>query len=118
MEQSDIYRVRLLPHQLKFYKAVIDRHIKEVIVSGGIGSGKTWIGAFTFAVLSSMYDSPGLICANSYSQLRDSTLKQAQSCWEGMGFNVEINEHKTCVILDGKEHFYRTLENPEVIRGI
>ena len=112
------YSVDLLPHQSKFFRAIFDDHVKETAFVGGIGSGKTFAGAFMAMMLSNEYDCPGLICANTYPQLRDSTLRQAKDCWESMGVDVEFNENKKYVSLDGREHFFRSLENYSDIRGM
>ncbi len=118
MPASEERIVELLPHQLEFYRNIMDRQIKENILVGGIGSGKTFAGAFTAAMLSNEYDCPGLICANTYSQLWDSTLEQARDGWEKVGFDVDFNEQKKHVYIDGHRHYYRSLENFNNIRGI
>ena len=110
--------MQLLPHQLDFFRAVIDRNVKESVLVGGIGSGKTFAGAVVAAMLSNEYDCPGLILANTFSQLRDSTLRQARGCWESLGFDVSFNESKKYVYIDGREHYYRSLDNFEDIRGM
>lgn len=115
---SDEVVVELLPHQMDFFHRVFDLHQKEGVLVGGIGSGKTYAGAFTASMLSNEFDCPGLICANTYAQLRDSTLQQARECWENIGFSVEFNENKKHVRLDGRQHYWRSLENYEDIRGM
>lgn len=116
--QSDDRVVELLRHQKQFFHHVYDDGVKETLLVGGIGSGKTYAGAFTFAMLSNQFDCPGMIVANTFGQLRDSTLRQARECWEALGFEVSFNEGKKYVYIDGHEHFYRSLDNFEDIRGM
>jgi len=112
------YEVELLPHQSEFFNYVFDDHVKESVLVGGIGSGKTFAGAFTAAMMSNEFDCPGLIYANTYAQLRDSTLRQARECWEMLGFEVRLKETAKYIYIDGHEHHFRSLENYEDIRGM
>jgi hypothetical protein len=45
-------------------------------------------------------------------------LRQARECWESLGFDVSFNEGKKYAYIDGREHFYRSLDNFEDIRGM
>lgn len=117
-QPSEDHVVELLPHQMQFFRYIYDQQVKETILVGGIGSGKTFAGAFLASMLSNDFDCPGLICANTYAQLRDSTLRQAKECWESIGYQVEFNENKKHILLDGKQHYWRSLDNYEDIRGM
>lgn len=81
---------RLLPYQGKALRS--DKRL--VFFGAGIGSGKTTAGAiWTFC---KAREAPrgmvGLIAANSYSQLRDSTLRNAYRTWSELGIPVDPPE--------------------------
>lgn len=110
--------VDLLPHQHEFCSGIMNDGFKESAIVGGIRSGKTFVGAVMAAVLSNNFDCPGLICANTYGQLRDSTLLGAEAAWDRMGIRHAYNENKKYVYLDGRRHFYRSLETFDNLRGV
>lgn len=74
---------KLLPHQ----KKVIQSQKTNIFLGGGVGSGKTDIGAGW--ILKKVQDTPtgavGLICANSYAQLVDSTIRNIFKNWQAWG---------------------------------
>ena len=74
---------RRLPHQ----KKVMQSTKTNIFLGAGLGAGKTNIGAGW--VLQKVQDTPpgavGLICANSYAQLIDSTIRNVFKNWKAWG---------------------------------
>ena len=102
--------------QLPFITDTVTRHTAFV---GGLGSGKTWSGAMKTLLYATAY--PGalmLVCAPTYRQLRDSTLreffkllpKQMISNWNKSEYELKL--------VNGTEILFRSLENYENIRGV
>ncbi|MCB2186730.1 MAG: terminase family protein [Deltaproteobacteria bacterium] len=80
-----IYRAR--PHQLR----VLNSRKKLVFMGGGVGSGKTDVGSL-WALGKAAATPPGvlgLVAANSYTQLVDSTLRNLYKNWTTWGVDLE-----------------------------
>lgn len=102
--------------QLPFINDTVSRHTAFV---GGLGSGKSWSGAVKTTLYAMAY--PGaliLICAPTYRQLRDSTLREFLKVMPAElieSFNKSEYEMK---LRNGTEILFRSLENFETIRGV
>ena len=102
--------------QVEFIADTETRHTGFV---GGLGSGKTWSGA-TKTILYALRwpNSLGLVCAPTYRQLRDSTMREffkllPQELVEN--FNKSEYELK---LKNGSEILFRSLENYDSVRGV
>ena len=74
------------PHQFRALKAAE----KYVVLFGGVGSGKTEVGSLL--TLRKIKENPGsvkgLIAANTYTQLIDSTITNAYRKWKSLGVRI------------------------------
>lgn len=102
--------------QLPFIQDGMTRHTAFV---GGLGSGKSWSGAVKTVLYALQH--PGcliLICAPTYRQLRDSTLREFMKVLPNElieNFNRSEYEMK---LKNGTEILFRSLENYEAVRGV
>lgn len=104
------------PAQLGLLTDTSTRHIAFV---GGLGSGKTWSGSMKTILYALAY--PGsliLVCAPTYRQMRDSTMREFFKILPNElqeSFNKSEFELK---LKNGSEILFRSLENYEHIRGV
>lgn len=88
------YRVELPPHQLAAHLSR-KRHVAMLC---GVGAGKTHtLAGYAFRKMVEGKDVPadapqGIICANTYSQLIDSTLRRVFEVWRDMGLKWTPNK--------------------------
>lgn len=75
------------PHQVKVLKS----QKKIVFLGGGVGCGKTEVGTLWHLnrVANTPKDTPGLIAANSYSQLIDATIRNVYKNYRKLGVLVK-----------------------------
>jgi hypothetical protein len=102
--------------QLEFIRDTRTRHTAFV---GGLGSGKTWSGA-TKTILYALGNPKCLIlvCAPTYRQLRDSTLREF---FKVLPRELEENWNKSeyeLKLKNGTEILFRSLENYDSVRGV
>lgn len=108
-------RIEATPYQWRFLRST---H-KETALIAGIRSGKTFAGALrALKFLSDYPDCPGLICANTWSQLVDSTLPEMTQLLEATGRQYVVHEGRKVLEVDGRRAFLRSLENYDAIRGL
>lgn len=85
---------------------------------GGIGSGKTFAGAVKAIT---RLDRPGLgmVAAPTYSMLRDATQRTllGQMAELGIGYEFRKGENAVTVPASGHEIIFRSLDDPEKVRG-
>lgn len=116
---------KALPHQLKVFQS----QKRYVFLGAGVGSGKTDVGSLW--ILQKIKDTPpggiGLIAANSYTQLIDSTLRNLYKNWQKFGvkygpatlprahgpFNIQVWNGKYWV-----EILCRSLDSYSLLAGI
>lgn len=102
--------------QVEFITDTKTRHTGFV---GGLGSGKTWSGA-TKTILYAL-GNPGsliLVCAPTYRQLRDSTLREFFKVLpEELVENWNKSEYEM-KLKNGTEILFRSLDNYDSIRGV
>lgn len=111
------FTFELLPYQLEFLKA----KEKFVWLCAGLGAGKS----FTLAhyIIQRMLTNPetiGLVCASTYSQLRDSILAELFRQLQLMGLAYDYSAQTGFLQLkcNGARIKTFSLENYEVLRGI
>jgi len=107
--------VRLLSHQRE---ALFSNHKATALVSG-IGGGKTWTGVHWVIKMSQEYPkSLGFIGANTFSQLRNSTLSAVFN--ELMNLNIPFSYNQSSGILTvlGKRWLCKSMDNYDPLRGI
>lgn len=108
-------RIEALPHQWKFLLSTAP----ETALIAGIRSGKTWAGALRVLRMLSMYPAaPGMICANTWAQLVDSTLAELTKFLDSNGRRYELHEQRKVLTIEGRRIFLRSLENYDAIRGL
>jgi phage terminase large subunit len=107
--------ITLLKHQSDF----IEAQEKYVLLAAGIGAGKTWSGShYTINKCVTDGRALGLICANTYKQLRNSTLASLFRELDILGIRFSYNENKGLLELCGSRILCLSLENYDYIRGI
>ena len=108
-------QVKILPHQWEF----LNSKKKYCLLSGGIGSGKSFAGSW-YAVLKAK-DNPkvkGLIGANTYKQLTQSTLAALFGVLMDMGIEFKYNQNKGILSLFDTEILCVSLDNYNSLRGV
>ncbi len=120
-----VHTYKALPHQWQ----VLNSRRPMIFLGGGVGTGKTDVGAMW--ILHQVQRMPpgvlGLICANSYGQLIDSTLRKVYRNLQAAGLKLEPAQlpgsHRpfTLRIRVGNhwaEILCRSLESVELLAGI
>lgn len=112
---SEKKQIELLNHQADFLEACE----KFVLLSAGIGSGKSFAGAL-FAIYESIKNNKinGLITANTYRQLQNATLHTLFGLCNDLGINYKYNQNKGLLWIEGAQWFVYSLEHYDNIRGI
>ncbi|KYC47862.1 MAG: Terminase-like family protein [Candidatus Methanofastidiosum methylothiophilum] len=109
--------LKLFPKQTKF----VYSEALETLFLGGVGSGKTHAGGVRTLLMALRFpDEPGLIVANTYAQLRHSTLPPFFKVLELIGLDYHWSESKKEIaIYAGKKIIVRTysLDKPGRVRG-
>lgn len=107
--------IKLLPHQYEF----LSRDDKFLLLCGGIGSGKSFTGAHY--IIKRVLDFPNalhFIGANSYSQLRDSTLSALFGVLQDMGIPFSYNQNHGMLEFCKGRVLCKTMDNYNMLRGI
>ena len=107
--------IHLLPHQWTFLRA----REKFVLLLGGVGSGKTFAGA-QWVINKILTDGGGLglICANTYKQLQNSTLACLFRRLDEMHIPYAYKEHKGILTIFKSKLLTLSLESYDYIRGV
>ena len=108
-------QIKLLPHQWDFLHS--DK--KFCLLSGGIGSGKSYIGAHY--VLKRVVENPKalhFIGANTAAQLRNSTLAAMFSVLQEASVAFSYNQNKGMLEFAGGKVLCASMENYNAHRGI
>ena len=102
--------------QLPFIKDTFNRHTSFV---GGLGSGKSWSGAVKAVLYAIQHPgSLGLVCAPTYRQMRDSTLREFFKVLPRELIKSYNKSEYELVLINGSEVLFRSLENYENVRGV
>lgn len=101
---------------------ILECNTKNILVTGGLGSGKTATGVHFVLKMATQYpDSVGLICAGTYSQLRDATMTAVTNELNRLGLikdkDYRYVEGKHLFIYGTKVLLY-SLENYEPLNGV
>jgi PBSX family phage terminase large subunit len=106
---------KLLKHQYEF----ITSSEQFVLLAGGLGSGKSTAGAW-FVINESLTDPrpKGLICANTYRQLRNATLATLFRECDENGIDYSLNENKGWLRIEDAFWYCYSLDNPDNVRGV
>lgn len=113
------YTIRLRPYQAKFVRNFLHNGYKEGALVGGIRSGKTFCGAhLAWRMTHAFPNIPGIIAANTYPQLRDSTLMQAKQAWDMVGAKYKHNESKNRIEMNGAVIYTRSVKEIDPSRGL
>lgn len=108
-------KVKLLKHQHETLLSIA----KYTLLLSGIGGGKSWTGVhWCIGKCKSNPKSLGFIGANTYSQLRDSTLQAVFSELTRLGISFNYNQSSGKLTFLGKTWLCKSMDNYDVIRGI
>jgi len=108
--------IELLPHQEEF---LFRSKEKFALLCGGIGSGKSWAGSH-YIIKKAMLQTGavGLITANTYKQLLNSTLACLFRELDSLGIPFKHNKNSGELTLFGQKILCTSLENYDALRGI
>ena len=92
--------------------------LPELAFVGGIRSGKTWAGcSWVLAMLARYPGCTGLVCANTYPQLRDSTLPTMLAVLGAWGWKYRYHRTDKELHVYGRRILFRSLDAYDTIRG-
>jgi len=108
-------RIELLSHQADF----LSSDEKFVLLSAGVGGGKTFSGAH-FVIQESITDPEplGLISANTYNQLINATLQSLFQELDRLDLNYDYNQNKKLLVIEGARWLTYSMENYDMVRGV
>lgn len=107
--------VELLDHQAD----ALESENPLTLLKGGIGSGKSFTGAMHANMMAELNpDSPGLIAANSYKQLKDATLTTLLNFLDQHKIKHAFKKSQMELYIGKKLFYCRSLDNYDAIRGI
>lgn len=107
--------IELLDHQWD----ALHSESKNTLLLSGIGGGKTWTGChWTIKRCLSNKKSLGFIGANTYGQLRNSTLAALFSELQRLNISFSYNQSSGILEYLGKKWLCKSMDNPDVLRGI
>lgn len=114
----------LLPAQMEFLNIPHQYSLDVALYQGGYGSGKTFCGSLLGIMLCIKYEGiRGLVGAQTYPMLKDTTMQQYFEHLDNMGFKAGY--HYTFKVADGKlifwngsEILFRHLQEPEKLKSL
>jgi hypothetical protein len=113
----EIRNLELLDHQFDALE-IQGPHDRYVDVVGGIGSGKSFLGACHVLQMVKMNPfTPGFIGANSVKQLNDATLNTTFQLLDSLKIPFTYKQQKGHLWVGTKMFFCRTMDNYEDFRG-
>lgn len=108
-------RVELLNHQLEFLTA----EEKFVLLLGGIGSGKSFVGAHYIIGRAIKYPKAlHFVGANTYDQLRNATLASILNVLTSTNIPFSYNQNQGLLVVGPGKILCKSMENFEMHRGI
>lgn len=110
----------LLPAQKEFFEIPHDNNLDIALYQGGFGSGKTFAGSLLGITLALRFAGiRGLVGAQTYALVRDTTLKQYIEHLEKMGIRYEYKiSTGTLSFENGSEILFRHLEEANKIKSL
>ena len=108
-------QIQLLKHQ----KQTLHSTHKVTALTSGIGGGKTWTGVHW--VIKKSVENPkslGFIGANTFSQLRNSTLNAVFQELMRLDIDFTYNQSSGMLELNGKRWLCKSMDNYDALRGI
>jgi len=114
----------LLPAQKEFMFAYNNYSLDVALYQGGYGSGKTFCGSLLGILLSLKYaGSVGLVGAQTYRLLEDTTMKQYFEHLDNMGFVAGyhyeyVKSFDKIVFKNGSEILFRHLQEPNKLKSL
>lgn len=117
---------KTLSIDIRPYNTAQDRFLtstaKVFAYVGGLGSGKTYIGAGWSTIMMLTYPgADGLIAANTYKQLETATLPRFFELLDGWGVKYRFNKHDQTIKIADKRFTgtirCRSLDNYQTLRG-
>lgn len=101
--------------QMQFLESDAD----YTLYCGGIGSGKTFAGALWAVLMSQKYPGvPGMITANTHSQLKKATLIGFFKVLDMLGLEYTYKQQDGVVLVGDTRIYAMSMENYDVLRGI
>lgn len=97
----------------------VESDSRYTLFCGGLGSGKTYAGAVWAAMMALKYQGvPGIITANSYSQLSKATLVTFFGILNDLGIPYTYRRNAGEIEIYGTKIFTMSMENYDLLRGI
>lgn len=106
-------RIKPTPAQDEF----LESKARFTLFSGGVGAGKTHIGAFKSFLVGSKAVCTGMAVAPTYRMLKDSTLIKFQEIAEDV-IAEYIKSDMIIVLENGTRILFRSAEDPDHLRGV
>ena len=117
-------KYKLLEAQRKFLEIPHDYSLDVAVYLGGYGSGKTFAGALLGILLALKFPGiVGLVGAQTYTLVRDTTLKTYFEHLESMGFVEKqdftwVNAEQKLVFFNGSEILFRHFDEPHKLKSL
>lgn len=110
----------LLPAQRKFFEIPHSYKTDVALYQGGFGSGKTFSGSLLGILLALRFPGiRGLVGAQTYRLLRDTTLAQYFEHLDSMGINYKYLKGEDKLLFDnGSEILFRHLEEDDKLKSL
>lgn len=117
-------KYKLLDAQRKFLEIPHDYSLDVAVYLGGYGSGKTFAGALLGILLALKFPGiVGLVGAQTYTLVRDTTLKTYFEHLDSMGFVEKkdyswISAEQKLVFFNGSEILFRHFDEPHKLKSL
>ena len=117
-------KYKLLDAQRKFLEIPHDYYLDVAVYLGGYGSGKTFAGALLGILLALKFPGiVGLVGAQTYTLVRDTTLKTYFEHLESMGFVEKkdyswVSAEQKLVFFNGSEILFRHFDEPHKLKSL
>ena len=117
-------KYKLLEAQRKFLEIPHDYSLDVAVYLGGYGSGKTFAGALLGILLALKFPGiVGLVGAQTYTLVRDTTLKTYFEHLESMGFVEKqdftwVSVEQKLVFFNGSEILFRHFDEPHKLKSL
>lgn len=111
---------QLLPAQRRLFEIPHEYRTDVALYQGGYGSGKTFSGSLLGILLALRYPGiRGLVGAQTYRLLRDTTLQQYFEHLDNMGINYKYLKAEDKIVFEnGSEILFRHLEESDKLKSL